>query len=838
MSNQDLYEERVKKEGKGNADTVGVSGDSFEDPSGEYPKDSYKDQSSVNKNRVTGKQFGIVTGSGLEEDNSSGSSYEEADIKETGCGHVLAFDDTGGSERITILHGTTKSGLEFRANGNMIIFTKENKIEVVNGTSEIIVRGDANISYEGNCTLNVSGDYEVNCNNYIVNAKGDKRETIDGSSRSKVFGNVGYTVSGSFSQTVGGSSVFTNLGNVTTATKGDVNNTTEGDVQVTSSGKLTQTAQVEMNLTSPKMHQAADKIFIAGGLGSTIGGENVMMYCKNIYGTSGNFSDGFTAPTFHGDLKGLAVQSMRSDITNSQDYPDPDTHPGGPGNQGQLREYAIVDTAVNTDATVEMTSALVTDWLKSDRGVRKPKIDVDNFLQETMRKRKYTVKDVRSKMRDKVNSDNPEWTTEQAGKGVLSETHSEKTPPAGTARVRDAGPTDISVESFEGTRNNAKNKTIKLEKIQTDIQIIPSKEILIGLKKPITSKTLVTNKIPLAKFLYANDSGRFDSLPEDVKKQLVRNYIAHGQLYKQLLSVEGKWAKHRLEVVEGFHAVEKYGQTGDGTAETLTADSILEKRTKGQAVVYELIGPNGKTDRDGSFELVDHWKQFGMFDKITLDYDTYDKDEELNVQIVVEVPDIPESFKVTYKGEIGTNFNNSVQSTGSVVEILSPADEPEAVELKDKNVPTTKALEKKFTPPATTGKTFDHLPDLYHAVGAYDYPVGTVLTFYDSWQHQTAIDNQKIAGLKGLINPKDYVPVRMVVWGAQGQSGTKKDGSYYAPAYIDDPKNNPAFGRHGEDTKSIHNLNLKQNGFSVDYKHPSGSKKIYSTYQWIEDSFF
>jgi len=825
MSNQDLYEERVKKEGKGNADTVGVSGDSFEDPSGEYPKDSYKDQSSVNKNRVTGKQFGIVTGSGLEEDNSSGSSYEEADIKETGCGHVLAFDDTGGSERITILHGTTKSGLEFRANGNMIIFTKENKIEVVNGTSEIIVRGDANITYEGNCTLNVSGDYEVNCNNYIVNAKGDKRETIDGSSRSKVFGNVGYTVSGSFSQTVGGSSVFTNLGNVTTATKGDVNSTTEGDVQITSSGKLTQSAQVEMNLTSPKMHQAADKIFIAGGLGSTIGGENVMMYTKNIYGTSGNFSDGFTAPTFHGDLKGTAVTST---VTQSQGYSE-----AAQGSAG-----SITDTANNTEATVEMTSALVTDFLKSDRGVRKPKIDVDNFLQETMRKRKYTVKDVRSKMRDKVNSDNPEWTTEQAGKGVLSETHSEKTPPAGTARVRDAGPTNISVESFEGTKNNARNKTIKVEKIQTAIQLLPSKEIIIGLKKPITSKTLVTNKIPLARFLYANDSGRFDSLPEKTKQQLARNYIAHGQLYKQILSVEGKWAKHRLEVVEGFHGVEKYGQTGDGTAETLTVGSILEKRTKGQAVVYELIGPNGKIDRDGSFELVDHWKQFGMFDKITLDYDTYDKDDELNVQIVVEVPDIPESFKVTYKGEIGTNFNNSVQSTGSIVEILSPEDEPEAIELKDKNVPTTKALEEKYIPPATTGKTFDDVSALYHAAGAYDYPVGTILTHYDSWQHQTAIDNQKIAGLKGLINPADYVPVRLAVWGAQGKTGTKKDGSFYAPAFVDDPKNNPAFGRHGSEAKNTHNANLKANGFSVDYKHPSGSNKIYSTYQWIEDNFF
>lgn len=147
--------------------------------------------------------------------------------------------------------------------------------------------------------------------------------------------------------------------------------------------------------------------------------------------------------------------------------------------------------------------------------------------------------------------------------------------------------------------------------------------------------------------------------------------------------------------------------------------------------------------------------------------------------------------------------------------------------------------EEPTTPAASTvGKVYTDLPTLYHDVGAGDHPVGTIITFYDKDKHETAIaNNKKFPGLRSTINPKDYEPVRMQVWGGQGLSN-KQDGSYYAPAYIDDPKNNPAFGRHGPDTKRVHNLNLKENKFSSGYAHPSGSKKIYSTYRWVEDSFF
>lgn len=98
------------------------------------------------------------------------------------------------------------------------------------------------------------------------------------------------------------------------------------------------------------------------------------------------------------------------------------------------------------------------------------------------------------------------------------------------------------------------------------------------------------------------------------------------ELTKRCMGITSKWAEHELRVIEGFYAKELYGRGGPPglTAETITTGGLLDLRTKGQAVVYELYGPDGFIDAEGTFDLASELADIGLYDKLTLDYDSFD----------------------------------------------------------------------------------------------------------------------------------------------------------------------------------------------------------------------
>jgi len=59
------------------------------------------------------------------------------------------------------------------------------------------------------------------------------------------------------------------------------------------------------------------------------------------------------------------------------------------------------------------------------------------------------------------------------------------------------------------------------------------------------------------------------------------------------------------------------------------------------------------------------------FEKMILSYDTFNPDGSLTCQLIIITPIIsPESWEVSYVNELETRFNENVQSTGELVEII------------------------------------------------------------------------------------------------------------------------------------------------------------------------
>lgn len=657
---RDDLKDRIQRFGSGFVDTQGTTINGFSDPNKEFPRKEYENLSSINESVRSGETHQLPLGADVDMPPLTATQYPLADVKETVSGHVFEFNDTPGGERILIKHNSG-SGIELRPDGTVVVLATDNKVEVTHGDQTVIVEGNGQLTYEGDLTINVKGDFKVNCDNYEVNTKGDKKENIEGNSRSKVFGNKGSNVSGNDSKVVAGESVSTHLGNVTTAIRGTNKQATEGDIIIAGSSKMELTAETRIIQSSPKMNIQALEAYIWADTG-TFGGVEV-----RHHGQGAHFSEGVTAPTFHGDLRGTSLTSLVADISNSQSYADPSTG-GGVGSPSGFTVSNVAQPDVYTAASGVLSDVLT----KSEIGVKTVKVDVDNFLYNSLRIRALDTVDVRSKLRDPSYLNDVDFAAIQLGAGKLNEQYTSTTPPGGYGRVRKASGTAQRGSSKLGNVGIERaTKTFIVDSKKKIFSITNEKFGEINALSDITSNTALNKPITMARFIGANDAGSFKSLSLDDKKQIAKNYLVQTYITKHAMGTSGKFSNYKLKAVEGFYAKELYGKGGAAGLETeiLTTDGLLDLRNKGRAVVYELYGPDGKMDPEVTFDLACDISEIGLFDKLTLDYDTFNPDGSMNVQIIIETPLVTKPEKITFKRIVQTKFNNSLQSTDSLVEL-------------------------------------------------------------------------------------------------------------------------------------------------------------------------
>lgn len=193
--------------------------------------------------------------------------------------------------------------------------------------------------------------------------------------------------------------------------------------------------------------------------------------------------------------------------------------------------------------------------------------------------------------------------------------------------------------------------------------------------KEVTSKLKLGPGITMAKFLGARGSRTqlkklynegFNGAPDF--NQIARNLVLHSHIIQTVTS-NIEYSQHRLIVSEGIYEPNpKFDSSGNYIGEK--PSGILALRRNGQAVVYQLVNRKGKTDPVKTFDLAVFWKDYIGYDKLTLDYDTFDPNGELTCQIVIETPNVPESYDVTYKGVIETRYNGELQTVNELLEIL------------------------------------------------------------------------------------------------------------------------------------------------------------------------
>ena len=667
--NQDdlTLEEQYRLYGEGRINSTGVTNNQVSDPSLEYPQ--YVNEPSVNR-AARGDQINNLDiklgqpGSPTDVKQTIGTMYQRAKIDETPSGHIIELNDTPSGERILIKHNTG-AGFDIRPDGTIVTSAKTDQVQVVGADYHLVVGGDGKLTYYGNLDLNVTGDLNMTVGgNFLFNVKGSVIGTIFGSVTKKVAGNVREIVTGIYQSIRLGKTLQITLDSFSNIVKGTYKQLVHGSADYNHKEAISFTGETDMDISGNNINIAAQNLSAFGNAG-TIGGENIIMYNKNMFTqktvhaeTMGASS--VYATTFHGSLNGTANFSKKAAVASGK------STGGVPG--------PVIDSTVrDTTATQLPTSALVTDYLdKSDRGVRKVSVDEDDGIRKSIdlsadngnvSDRDLDIKEVRARMKNPAHFNNIAFTASQIAAGNLSPSYAAASPGAVARVVTTLTTTNIG-KTLIGPDNDYDKRKYQqspgllkagIFQVTVDPKYNPNN------LTEITSKTILDTNIKLARFLGNTNLNHIETLEE--KKQIARNLYLQANIISTF---------NKLSGFNGFNLVVAEGLYKPYSTETITPDSVLDYRKTGRAVVYELYqNSTGKESFDKLFEFAEFVKDSFQYQELSLRYDNFDpRADEKRAQLVVIVPTIPEDYSALFDRKLTTYYNEKIQSDEALVELV------------------------------------------------------------------------------------------------------------------------------------------------------------------------
>lgn len=179
----------------------------------------------------------------------------------------------------------------------------------------------------------------------------------------------------------------------------------------------------------------------------------------------------------------------------------------------------------------------------------------------------------------------------------------------------------------------------------------------------ISSGTKLGPGITIAKYLGAygdRTSFTFVTTPSE-RAQINRNLYMQAQIWQAINGNTDLFNDVRLVVSEGIYR--------PGPTETVGGDNLLKQ--KGQLAVYQVVDRDGKIDHEKTYDVAEFIKDYMFYDKIVLDYDTFNTDGSMTSQIMVYMPSVPESFDVKFGLNVSTSYNRTLISNNELVEVLS-----------------------------------------------------------------------------------------------------------------------------------------------------------------------
>jgi hypothetical protein len=475
--------------------------------------------------------------------------------------------------------------------------------------SDIAFEAGGNISFNGkNFSLQTAGAASFNIDgDMTTGVTGNKNDVVGNASSETVNGTKASTVRGTLTQIAGSGMTTLALGGMNNYVKGDMNTSIDGGGTIASSGTLKMTSEGSMYVSSPSINMGASNLSVFGASGF-IGGSGVnidgnRVTAEEMKATTIN-ADGMKATTFEGDLKGIAEFSEASLI-------------GGTFN-------SVGDVDDNPEITSE---AMNDDYLASGPGgVVDVEVDPNNTIEDLIDlgaqtggalNAPPTLEQIQAMLRDGANRDNPALTNWLVENGYLSPTYRNTTPRGvrgitGGPGAGTGGGGGGGGAGFTPEKNLDQDRYTPVPQYDPNQTTGPARADGPGIR----SSLLVGEGVPLATFLKLG--AKLETLTtREEKLQFARYAHIHVTYFYNKYKNDPAVGSNRLEVVMGLY-------TPPSRTGSVDPGGINDLAQTGRVAVYEVLDASGKQNLDATFALASRLANKEIFDKLILDYDTYE----------------------------------------------------------------------------------------------------------------------------------------------------------------------------------------------------------------------
>lgn len=677
--------------------------DVYRDKRGEYPKREYNNAPTTNLEARGIEENHLAIGGGDVEFNLGlkplpSSQYPMNQVRRSVTGHVTEIDDTPGRERMLFKH-KTGAGIDMRPDGTVIVNTTNNQITIAGGDQSVIIEGNGKMTYHGNLSMRVDGNFDLDVGgNMNVTVGKYYEEDIQQGYRSDVNGPHNTYINGVTSKIITKSESNMILGDQNNQIKGDVDTNIQGAEDHGVKGQQHVTSETRIINTSPDINIGASHLNVLGDSG-TVGGENIIMYNYNHYTNhsmyvgdpaSSNLAGGgdlsrgtlyshtirgyveelaesLTTPVTVGNLQGTASVANVAGVA-----------PNGTGATGVIPSAGSLLSEDGTATGEPNNTNMKQTWFTGEYGIFTVAIDIGNAIYNKLNRifdynniteKTLTTRDVRSKLRDPANQQNVKFVGQCIAEGILSPTYTVSIPKKiGSIISNDPTPRNPNPNEVFGVQPGAEQKRYSATVQKQPYTLRASDDYNPELKTRIDRYTKLAPGITVAKFLGGyGEEHDFDDLILEDRIRIAKHWYLQTPLMKSVMNDVGEFHEFRLVVERGYYKAE--------TQETITEFGLNDLARKGRVVVYELYDREGKQAQRATFRLAAWWKDSQRFEKLILNYDSYNPSNKMNVQLIVVMPELSDvdalgEFTATYAGNIETRLNNYVQSTNEFTEIL------------------------------------------------------------------------------------------------------------------------------------------------------------------------
>ena len=182
----------------------------------------------------------------------------------------------------------------------------------------------------------------------------------------------------------------------------------------------------------------------------------------------------------------------------------------------------------------------------------------------------------------------------------------------------------------------------------------------------IDGDTEIAHDITLNTFLgsYGNRTSIDHITDQETRRALARQLYLHGEVLN---------ITRNNKQFDMFNCVVAESVYRPGLQEVIIPDSISAKKIDGRTVVYQLFNSTGQIDISASYDLALFWKDYINFQYLSLQYDLIDPTGIPGCSIVVEMPQVDESFNIVNRQDaivVDTNLNGTKFAQAELLELL------------------------------------------------------------------------------------------------------------------------------------------------------------------------